>query len=49
MKVQTTSAVRNSPVKIEQITVDLNVERGALDVELDRLAAGVYTEIVRTN
>lgn len=43
--VQTTSAVQNSPVRIEQITVDLDVERSAFDVELDRLAKVTYAQL----
>jgi 5-methylcytosine-specific restriction enzyme subunit McrC len=44
--VQTTSAVQNSPVRIEQITVDLNVERWAFAIEVDRLAAAVSSNLL---
>jgi len=41
--IQTATAVRNSAVRIEQVTVDLNVERGEFDSELDRVAAVTYS------
>jgi 5-methylcytosine-specific restriction enzyme subunit McrC len=43
--VQMASAIQRSPVRIEQITVDLGVERGLLDAELDRLAAATYSQL----
>jgi 5-methylcytosine-specific restriction enzyme subunit McrC len=43
--IQMTSAVQRSTVRIEQITVDLGVDRGMFDAELDRLAAATYARL----
>ena len=47
--IQTMTAVQNSPVWIDQITVDLNVQRLEFDTELDRLAAALYSNVPLTD